>query len=42
MSEKEVVNMNNRLYNNDSSLNNIISEDGAEIGEFIESGDILP
>ncbi len=42
VSEKEVVNMNNRLYNNDSSLNNIISEDGAEIGEFIESGDILP
>ena len=42
VSEKEVVNINNRLYNNDSSLNNIISEDGAEIGEFIESGDILP
>ncbi|MDA7705394.1 RNA polymerase factor sigma-32 [Rickettsiales bacterium] len=41
VSEKEVANMNSRICNGDTSLNNVISEDGAEVGETIPSKDPL-
>lgn len=42
VSEKEVVDMHNRLSQGDSSLNNLISEDGDEMGELIASDDPVP
>jgi RNA polymerase sigma-32 factor len=42
VSEKEVIDMHNRLSQGDSSLNNLISEDGDEMGELIASDDPVP
>jgi len=42
VSEQDVIDMHNRISQSDSSLNNIISEDGDEMGELIASDDPAP
>jgi RNA polymerase sigma-32 factor len=42
VSEQDVIDMHNRISQSDSSLNNLISEDGDEIGELIASDDPAP
>ncbi|MFT4717697.1 MAG: RNA polymerase sigma-32 factor [Rickettsiales bacterium] len=42
VSEGDVIEMDNRLYNSNNSLNNIVPGSNSEVGEFIESSDPLP